>query len=122
METDRRYRKPKEQITDVIHVSDTVYTIRVRVPSLICLSTDTHSLLLSFRICKMGTRRVSPRRVTVRTIRGTVVLGQGGHPEHFLPEEFRYTLPSPRKPRLRPQGATWLVSSSSDQEERKGGG
>lgn len=55
METDRRHRKPKEQITDVIHVSDTVYTICVRVPSLICLSTDTHSLLLSFRICKMGT-------------------------------------------------------------------
>ena len=90
METDRRHRKPKEQITDVIHVSDTVYTICVRVPSLICLSTDTHSLLLSFRICKMGTRRVSPRRVTVRTIQGTVVLGQGGHPEPFLPEEFRY--------------------------------
>ena len=77
METDRRHRKPKEQITDVMHVSDTVYPIRVRVPSLMCLSTDTHSLPLSFCICKMGTLRVSPRRVTVRTTQGTVVLGWG---------------------------------------------
>ena len=38
METDRRHRKPKEQITDVMHVSDTVYPILVRVPSLMCLS------------------------------------------------------------------------------------